>query len=66
MSIDERLGVKRRLHPRILANEVYLAHPNIVRVGNPNVNPARETERMRGDKPLSSNVLPDRKPLRRF
>ncbi|MEK7551221.1 MAG: hypothetical protein AAB532_01340 [Patescibacteria group bacterium] len=56
----------RGLHPRLLANEMYLVHPNIVNPGNPGVNPARETERLRGDKPLSPHVLPDGKPLRRF
>lgn len=56
----------RGLHPRLLANERYLVNPNIVGVKNPNVNPARETERMRRDVPLSIHVLLDDKPLRRF
>ncbi len=66
METNRRPRIKRVPHPRIVANERYLANPDIVNTGNPNVNPARETERMHGDRSLSTHVLPDRKPLRRF
>ena len=52
-------------HPRIVANERYLANPDIVRVGNPHVNPAREMEHFFGHRTLSSNIAPSRTPLRR-
>ena len=39
-------GKKIALHPRIIANEAYLANPNIVRGNQPPVNPNREIEQM--------------------
>lgn len=65
MSIAERTGEKHKLHPRFVANEDYLRNPDIVGVKNPNVTPVRETKKYEG-RSLSSHVLPDRKPLRRF
>lgn len=66
MSITEKTAEKVRLHPRLMANEVYLRNPNIVGVQNPNVTTVRGTERVYGSKPLSFDVLPVKASRRRF
>ena len=47
MSSNAETGAGRSIpHPRIVANERYLANPNILRGTQPSVNPNREIEQM--------------------
>lgn len=62
----ETRGGRLPVHHKIVANEAYLANPNIVGVQNPNVNPARGIAHWYGHNPLSPHVLPGRTPLKRF
>lgn len=57
METNKKPNIKRALHPRFVAIEVYMAHPDIVGVKNPNVSPAREVGRINESKPLSADVV---------
>ena len=66
MSSNAETGAGKSIpHPRIVANERYLANPNILRGTQPPVNPYREMEHFFGHRTLSSNIAPSRTPLRR-